>query len=377
MWCGVWKATADDGRRGGIPEKNCRRLRHLAADEAFGCFEGRRVRMTSDHDRIPEPVLDQATAWIVRLQERPDDAGLRSGHAAWVAKSAVNARAWSLTKTAWRQMGAVPTAFAHEWPPRAPGKGTRGASPPARRWPRRRLGALAAGLAACLLVVAALPSLQLRFASDHLTAVGEARQLALEDGSRVHLAPESALALGFAADRREVTLLRGEAFFEVASDPARPFVVRAEALAVTVTGTAFDIGMTARSFFVSVAEGAVRVERGGAADSVDEVELGPGEGLLIDRASGRATAVAAAPASVASWRGGRLIVEDVPLTDVVAVLDRYRRGAILILDAALREKRVTGGYDLGDPDRALRILLAPYGGRVTELTPYLVLLSGG
>ncbi len=78
---------------------------------------------------------------------------------------------------------------------------------------------------------------------------------------------------------------------------------------------------------------------------------------------------------VASWRGGRLIAENVLLTDVVSTIGRYHAGSILVASAGMRAKRVTGVYDLRDPAGALRILAAPYGGTVREITPYLMVLT--
>jgi transmembrane sensor len=326
--------------------------------------------MTVDDDLIPDPVLQRASAWALRLQAAPHDAALRADLAAWVAESDVNARAWRLTQKAWRLTGHAQLAFAHEWPSRqAPG-------PPAARPSRVRFGIRAAvlGLAACLLLVLALPSIQVRLAADYRTTVGESRRLLLEDGSTVHLASDSAIAVAFGASGREVHLLRGEAFFEVVPDSRRRFSVRAGDLSAIVTGTAFDVGLTEHSFSVAVAGGSVRVERAGTPGQ-GAVDLGPGQGVIIDRATGRPTDIGLPPHSVAAWRAGRLIVENAPLIDVVETIGRYHPGIVLVASNALREKRVTGVYDLGDPRSALRILSAPYGGTVRELTPWLLMLS--
>jgi transmembrane sensor len=171
-----------------------------------------------------------------------------------------------------------------------------------------------------------------------------------------------------------VTLLRGEAFFQVARDPARPFTVQAETLIVTVTGTAFDVGFTDRSYAVTVASGAVRVEHAGAAGT-REVALSPGQRLVIDRRTDDAIQTAVAAKDIAPWRTGRLVVEDAALPDVVDAIRRYHRGAVLVMSRSLRKRRVTGVYDLSDPARALRALVGPYGGVIREVPPYLITMS--
>lgn len=348
--------------------------------------------MTLDDDLIPDPALEKASSWALRLQGAPDDSGLRAAVSAWIAESDVNARAWALTQKAWRLTGGAKAAFAHEWPaapprqrpvPQRPLQETAATRRPPLSRPsssrppaHRRAGIRAATLAfaACLLLVLALPSIQLRLASDHRTEVGESRRLSLDDGSVVHLAPDSAIAVAFAAGARDVILLRGEAFFEVAPDRNRPFSVRAGDLDATVTGTSFDVGLTDRSFSVAVATGSVRVAQAGK-PAESAVDLGPGQGVVVDRATGRTTDMSLAPSSVAAWRAGRLIVENARLTDVVETIGRYRAGGIVVASASLRGKRVTGVYDLNDPDGALRVLAAPYGGAVRAFTPYLLVLS--
>src|SRR3546814_4487254 len=97
--------------------------------------------------------------------------------------------------------------------------------------------------------------------------------------------PESAVATHYAADRRTVDLLRGEAFFQVESDRSRPFRVRADAVTVTVTGTAFDVGLTDGTLSVAVSEGIVEVapERGASA------VLRRGQRLVVDRRDRKST----------------------------------------------------------------------------------------
>src|SRR5262245_42247398 len=153
--------------------------------------------MTSDDNLIPEPVLDQAVAWAVRLHDSPDDTAARAEFEGWLAQGDVQARAWAKTQKAWVQMGQVPAAFAQEWPTR------RVASFPVA--PRRRYGlrSAVAGLAACLLVALAIPTLRVWISADYATAVAETRQVPLEDGSTIHLGADSAVAVNLKEGERQ------------------------------------------------------------------------------------------------------------------------------------------------------------------------------
>jgi len=329
--------------------------------------------MAGHDDAIPDPVLETASAWALRLEASPDDAGLRIAFGAWMAESDAHARAWVLTQRAWRLTGSAPPVFAHEWPARRPaaGRAVRDLQPVRRR----RVG-LAAGLAmaAALLLVLAWPAIQLRLSADHATAVAETRRIPLDDGSVVTLAASSAMTVSTGATGREVTLLQGEAYFEVAPDRLRPFMVRSGDVTTTVTGTAFDVALTDRTVSVAVASGSVRVERVGAPPG-SAAEIAGGQGVVVDRAAGTMSSTVQQADAVAPWRKGRLIVENALLADVVAALGRSHSGSIVIASAALRGKRVTGVYDLNDPTGALQVLAAPYGGVVRAFTPYLLVLS--
>ncbi len=316
--------------------------------------------MTSSDDPIPDPVLDQAAAWALRLREAPGDAGVQGGLAAWLEESETHRQAWRLTQKAWHATGQVMPAFAHEW--QTPAR-PRPASP-RRRHKAIRYAVLA--VAACLVLLVAMPSIRLHLTADHRTDVAEMREVRLQDGSVVTLAPDSAISVALEATRRDVLLLKGEAFFDVEPDRRRPFTVRAGNVAAIVTGTRFDVGLTDRTVSVAVASGSVRV---------GSVGLVAGQRVTVDRVTGATGRAQVPPDSVALWRDGRLIVENALLTDVVSVIGRSHRGLIVIASHALRERRVTGVYDLRDPAAALDVLVGPYGVVVHKITSYLLVVS--
>ncbi|WP_370155937.1 FecR domain-containing protein [Ferrovibrio sp.] len=310
--------------------------------------------------------MDAAADWYFRLQESPRDPELRDALQDWLETDPLHPHAWALAQKAWALTGeAVQMTAAPDFM-RPTGMQQRGG--------RNRIRQGFFAVAACLALAAMLLPLLPDWGADYAAGRHEQRGIALTDGSAVMLGAGSAIDAAFDNGRRGVSLLRGEAFFEVRPDAARPFVVEAGALTVTVTGTAFDVAVSDRSYRVAVASGSVRValrEPGG----MTEIGLAPGQRVTVDRASGTMARDSVDPAEVALWRSGRLVVRDMAFADVVDALRRQYRGFILVPSDALAERRVTGVYDMGDPARALRMLAGTYGATVTQYTPFLLVLS--
>lgn len=207
--------------------------------------------------------------------------------------------------------------------------------------------------------------------ADFRTATGETRTVTLDDGSRVHLAAKSAIAVNFRENERKVTLIEGEGWFEAAPDASRPFVVAAASGSVTALGTMFDIALIGDKARVTVAEHRVAVSSQGGAEIISEGQqsvFGPDEAI-------------SKPADVdvkdeTAWRRGKLIFRNRPLGEVVAILARYHQGYLLTPSAALRQLRVSGVFDVDDPLRALEMIEQSLNIRATRLTNYFVILHG-
>lgn len=306
--------------------------------------------------------------WFMRLREAPADAELLSQWEAWLQASDAHSAAWMRICRTWAALG--------ERPESAHGKAAlppRDAMPP-RRLSRRRFGIATAALLSAGLIAAVFgPVLQLRLQADVVTGTGETREVMLPDGSKVTLAPETALANDFNGSARHVRVLSGEAYFEVERDTARPFVVETQDAAVRVLGTVFSVRDTGNGTRVELAHGAValKVED----PSGDELSLLPGDVVTVDRADHKAELSHIDPADIASWREGRLSVTDQTFGDVVSLIQRQHRAWIVVAQDRLSTRRVTGLYDLTDPDRALDALAAPFGLKVRAVSPYLRIIS--
>jgi transmembrane sensor len=340
--------------------------------------------MTTSPYMDRERAEDEAAAWLVRLAEGPDDAGLRARFEAWRARSRLNAEIWARTSRAYDLVGKGSPRHREHWAAYAAGRAERALPParatapagPVRRPAARRLavGIAAAGLAACL-ALAVLPGVMLRLEADIATRTAQVRSTVLEDGTRVRLAPDSALDIAFADGERRVRLLKGQAFFEVTPDAARPFRAAAGGTVATVLGTAFEMRLAADGAAVAVRHGQVRVDDDSTAPPTSET-LRAGDWVRVTW-HGDVRRGNAQPDEIADWLRGDLVARDRPAGEIVDALRRYYSGAIVIQSSAFAARRVSGIYDLRDPVRTLRDLAASHGATVRQISPWLLIVTSG
>ncbi|MEJ1969021.1 MAG: FecR domain-containing protein [Rhizomicrobium sp.] len=223
---------------------------------------------------------------------------------------------------------------------------------------------MAAAAILCMLV----SGQPLRLEADHLTGPGEIAHVALPDGSLAMLNTNTALAIDFRSGRREVRLLRGEAWFSVRHNAARPFRVMAAGGEIRDVGTAFDVRRDAGGrVTVAVAAGEVAVSNaGGQARARAGEILQYGTGAALRPRLGNI-------AAISSWRGGRVVIEGLSLRDAVDELARYRPGAVFLLSSDTNRK-VSGNFRVSAIDQGLEGLAAARGLTVTYLTPFVVIL---
>lgn len=192
------------------------------------------------------------------------------------------------------------------------------------------------------------------------TAIGGRSTITLDDGSRVTLNTQTRLETHFTKDRRDVTLVAGQALFEVAHDARRPFVVTAGDRKVTAIGTAFDVRLDPAGVRVVLVEGRVAVEER-AAGAIAAL-VGAGRRELVagqEYVSTAKTADIVRPADVNQavlWREGRVSFNDVPLTEAIAEMNRYATGALVVADPTMARLRVNGVFRTGETATFVRAL---------------------
>ena len=174
---------------------------------------------------------------------------------------------------------------------------------------------------------------------DFLTTTDETAMVRLDDGSVVRLGPESRLTTPGAHSAepasRQVTL-EGEAFFSIAEDEARPFVVTTAAGSARVLGTRFHLAAQADELAVVVVEGRVAL-----AGPNQEVEVGAGQATRLVRGSAEPVADAPPIEEVADWLRGFLIFHDTPLEVAMREIGERYGAEFEIDDSALKERTLT------------------------------------
>ncbi|CAK7260464.1 FecR family protein [Shinella yambaruensis] len=211
----------------------------------------------------------------------------------------------------------------------------------------------------------------MRLKADALSGVGEMPVLTLEDGSVVQMNASSAIAVDFDEERRTIRLLRGQAFFRVASVPERPFTVEAGDTRVTALGTAFDVRYGALDTEVTVTEHTVLLEPGGAGSS--SMRVSQGEQASYDRASGKTDVQPVDGIVALAWQRGQLAVENAPLSYVIEEVGRHFSGRIVLAGSGLANRRVSGTITVSDTTAALSFIRQALGVKVTRIGPLIVI----
>jgi transmembrane sensor len=189
------------------------------------------------------------------------------------------------------------------------------------------------------------------FFADYRTGIGEQRTVTLRDGSRIDI--DSGTSFDVGPDSRSITLYSGQISLSVRSTPENPFVVRAGGGTVSTLGTKFNVREDGDEITTFVTENAVRVNYGQGQQSVD---VHAGQVTSYSPRNGLQAAHAADIHALTAWQRGELIFKDRPLGEVIARLERYRRGRIIIIGDDVRRLPVTGVFDIHDPDSALASL---------------------
>lgn len=312
-----------------------------------------------------------ASHWYVRLREEKGDEAVKAAFAAWLRADPRHAQAWA---SMWETMEAVgrapPELRSYPMPgqPRRQRSSGRIAGVSGVRRPQARIAV--ASMAAAGAFLLALPTVSLHLRADNITSSGQVEQIRLADGSTVQLGPDSAVAIDYDGQDRKVRLLTGQALFDVTPNPTRPFRVVAGGVTTTVLGTSFDVRMIGGATSVAVRRGHVRVDAPPSSH-----DLHAGDWVQMDARHVTQTGVVT-PELVGGWSNGEVLAEKRSIASVIEEIRPWYGGKIMVTDAELASRPVTGIYNLKDPAQALSMIVKPYGGRVRRITPWLLVVSG-
>lgn len=328
--------------------------------------------MTDVHDDTPG---EAAAIWYARLHSGEMTEVEHRALADWRLADPANAAAWAQVSGIWHAMAAIcddPAVLAMR----------AAACPPAPdrrsiRWGRYAGVAAAAGLVVAISATLSPrptpPAMEIAYAQPReiITSAGQQGHVALPDGSMLIVAPQSRVRLGPWDSERRVTLLQGEAHFDVAHAPRR-FVVHADGASVTAIGTAFTVARDGTNVRTVLERGRIRVSADGGRK--ESVFVDPGHAVTI--ANGRIVGTKAVDADdEGSWTHGELVFAGAPLAKAVARYNRYAARPIRILGPGVAKMPITGRFRIGGKSGFVDMISAAGIARVLRDDPQGIVLA--
>lgn len=220
---------------------------------------------------------------------------------------------------------------------------------PTRRWV---LGGLSSAAAAAL----GLVGWRALRGEKVMTVRGEIRRLPLADGSVATIDTESELHVAMAGETRRIAITHGQAWFQVAKDRHRPFVVDAGIAQVRAVGTAFSVRRSGEQVEVAVTEGTVVAWPTGAKGTMNVLTEGQYATFSLN---GEAPRTGTAPAEInrsLAWRDGEISLEGETLSNAVSQFNRYNEQQLVLADPSLGEERLVGLFKVGNPQEFASML---------------------
>jgi len=340
---------------------------------------------------VTREIAAEAAVWIAKLHGPSRSIRLERECLAWQAASPAHRLAFERCTDLWMDAAgvdraAVAQAATANWLEEQvrEGAATRpvNGEPTAWHWPGAR--ALALVVTATVLMAGVMVLQPWRDIDTYGTGIGEQRVVILKDGTRMSLNTSTRVRVELDQARRRVSVEGGEAFFEVAKDTSRPFVVAAAGTEVTATGTAFVVRLVpsragaSQTLDVTLVEGQVVVQGSGnkvLPTMVQPIVMVAGGRVRVRTQGDSATSVpaVAAPAhdrprldQVLAWKRGEAIFDNASLQEALAEMNRYSLTPILV-DARVADLRVSGVFKTGDNAGFVHAVAKLHGLLVREL----------
>lgn len=300
----------------------------------------------------PPSVRAEAAAWVARLRGPERDAATEAAFRRWLESDPAHAAAFDRATEIWQAIG-----------------GAAALNPRKARSPER--ARVLAGLAAVVVLGGLGGAYALRDPA-YATHIGEQRSVRLTDGSRIVLNTDTKVVVRYTDGRRDIRLVRGEAQFDVAKNPDRPFVVTAEGQQVRALGTSFIVRDDGEAIAVTLLEGKVAVTPAKTTPAAKVVTLEPGQRL---RTAPKAAPVVDRPKleAVTAWRSGEILLDNTTLADAVAEMNRYSPKPLALESEELGELRISGIFRSGESEAFARTISAQYQLAVIEQSDRILL----
>ena len=308
---------------------------------------------------VTPDLIAEASAWVAILHGPERTSVAERGFAQWLKRSEGHARAFEEATAIWEEARNLP-------------RPTRLRTSSRKVAPNRfmQFGLLAAAAIAAVTFVTAM----LIRGAGVSTRVGEQRLLALDDGSNVVLNTDTRVIVRYDRDSRTIELKAGEALFEVAKQPNRPFIVIAGDRRIRALGTSFSVRRYENRVAVTLVDGKVSVaplsapaksrEQGTDRDLAGVV-MAPGERVVFEP---QKTITTDRPPldKVLAWQYREVALDDVMLAEAIAEMNRYSRKPLVADLPDAGSIRITGLFRAGDSLSFARAVAAAYRLEVSD-----------
>tara|TARA_R110002072_G_scaffold166730_4_gene320114 strand:- start:681 stop:1736 length:1056 start_codon:yes stop_codon:yes gene_type:complete len=213
-----------------------------------------------------------------------------------------------------------------------------------------------ASLAALLMIILFMQETPPQTPEIYQTTTSEVREITLTDGSIITLGALSRVEVNFNNTGRNVSLIQGQAFFDVAKNPNNPFYVKAKDTIVRVLGTKFDIHFGPKDITVGVLEGLVQVTPKQVNKENHETKVLTAGQMISTTSNGFLNDIQLAQVKPGSWREGRLVYKEIEFLKVIADANRYYSRKIILQDDSLEKVHITTSFDVEQIDIFLKSL---------------------
>ncbi|RZA09090.1 MAG: FecR family protein [Moraxellaceae bacterium] len=305
---------------------------------------------------------EQALEWLVKLNSGQVSAAQEQAFFEWLHTSTAHQAAYLRAENLWQQGDIVEKLTSTE----ASAETQKlDAQPRTSYRPNRQLVFGNWAIASCaLLVIATIGFITLSPSPTHyhlVSAIGEQRQITLEDGTQLLLNTNSELDVEYSGKHRTATLQRGEVYFGVHPDAQRPFNVITRFGMVRVLGTHFSVHQRSDDAVITVLEGRVALGKKPTSDQhfSPVVELHANERLSLQQAQHGGLPNAINAKSALAWRDKQLVYQKQKLALVIEELNRYFAVKITLSDTATGERDITAVIQLGELEATLNALCQP------------------
>jgi transmembrane sensor len=303
----------------------------------------------SDREKAEE-IEAEAARWVWRLDRDGRTPELEARLEAWLAQDARRRGAFMKAEAVWtlldRARGAAPPAWQ---------------AAEARRSKRESRRALLAGAGSAMAAAVVGGGVLIWREDQFRTGIGEIRRAPLKDGSAVVINTASAIEVAFRQKQRTIRLREGEAWFQVAHDVQRPFVVEAGAIRVRAVGTAFSVRRRPHGADILVTEGVVEAWVDGATRTPTRLKAGQSAFVDNDAAVREAAAAPAIVDRKLEWRYGKIDLAGETLGEAVIDFNRYNARKLVIADPDIADERLYGAFNADGPDAFAAAVRASLG----------------